>query len=394
MKAHPDPAAADTSHKKIMILAGEPSGDVHGGHLAAEIRSADPKASLFGIGGPNMAGQGVDLIFPIEKLSAMGLVEILGQFKQIRQAFQIFKETVRRRNPDLVILIDYPGFNLRAAAWLKANTNAKVLYYITPKVWAWNQKRLNKIKAHVDHAALIFPFEIPIYRRYGIPATFVGNPLMDQLPALTFNPATGRNKPLTLGILPGSRRAEIQTLLPVLLQSATDLSQDYPKMQILLSAAQSVQGELMEFVRDTLATYDPEGKITLVEGQPEPIFQQANLLFAASGTVTLEAALRSIPTILVYKMSPVTYALARLLVKVEHAGLANLVAGKEVMPELLQDDAEPEQICSLARKMLESPDTYRRRLDLVRRRLGPPGASKRAARIALNLAARTPNKGI
>ena len=378
----PDPSQPP----RIMILAGEPSGDVHGSHLIRAILRDEPCAQIFGIGGPNMEAAGMDVFFPIEKLSAMGLVEVLGQFKQIRQAFTRFKENLARLDPHLIILIDYPGFNLKAAAFAKAHSKARVMYYITPKVWAWNQRRLKRIKAHVDHAALIFPFEAPLYKRHGIPATFVGNPLMDQYPHLPMPLPPRGEKPLTIGILPGSRRAEIENLLPVLLAAACEIQGRVSNVEFLVSSAQSVTGDLGKKFSTILDDHGAGGKFTVIKGDPRGIFNQSHLLMAASGTVTLEAALCQVPTILVYKMAPVTYRLARLLVKVEYAGLANLVAKAPVMPELLQDDANPGKICETAMEMLKDLSFHREKLSLVRKRLGGTGASVRAARIALNLA--------
>ena len=389
MTSEPSPVPRG-QEKQILILAGEPSGDVHGGHLAAAIRKSSPHSRMTGIGGPNMEAAGVDLFYDIDQLSAMGVVEILGQFRQIRDAFRKFTRKMKQLDPDLVILIDYPGFNLRAAAWVKAHSRARVMYYITPKVWAWNQRRLNKIKAHVDHAALIFPFEIPLYKKFDIPATFVGTPLMDRYPHEPYPASAESGNELTLGILPGSRKAEVESLLGVMLDSASLLKQKFPKLRILISSAQSVQGRLGERFNEIIDSHDLASHVQVVKGHPDRIFNQADLLVAASGTVTLEAALCTVPTILVYRMSPLTYKLAKLLVKVEYAGLANLVAGQPVMPELLQDEASPQRIFDTALEMLQDLNYHRRQLSLIRKRLGPPGCSRRAARIALELAGSPP----
>ncbi len=394
MKADPHPGGLSTG-KRILILTGEPSGDVHGGRLATALQQADPQVQLLGIGGPNMAAANVHLIYDIEHLSVMGLVEILGQFRQIRHAFRIFQKTMKRVRPHLVILIDYPGFNLKAAAWTKAHTQAKVMYYIPPKVWAWNKRRLKAIKATVDHTALIFPFEPSLYRKHRIPATFVGNPLLDQYPTQPLDtPEKTSTQNLTIGLLPGSRKTEIEKLLGVLLETGLKLQRQLPGIKCLVSCAQSITGKNRQRFDELVAEKNNSGLFEVVTGHPQAIFNRSDLVLAASGTVTLEAALCAVPTILIYKMAPVTYGIARLLVKLEHVGLANLVAGRTVMPELLQEDAEPHRIFAVAMEMLEDLPRYRRGLDLVRARLGSPGASKRAAGIALDLAGRTSHKGI
>lgn len=379
----------------IMILTGEPSGDAHGAALVSAIRNMAPDIRVTGIGGPAMTDAGVDCFFPIEKLSAMGITEVLGQFRTIKQAFALFREKLRTTRPDLLILVDYPGFNLRAAQFAKNHTSVRVFYYITPKVWAWNQRRLHKIRRFVDHAALIFPFEERLYRQYRIPATYVGNPLMDAYPEAVVirrrkrlaqtsgqSPAKSPAQSLVVGLLPGSRKAEIDNLLAPMLAAAEKLHRHLPGTRFLVSAATAVPREKIDAA---VAPHKRDGMFEIVPGPPMQIFEQAHMLVAASGTVTLEAALCGVPTIIVYKLSPLTFRVGKLLVRVKFAGLANLIAGFEVMPELLQDDADPDRICQKALEMALHLPAYAARLDIVRRLLGSGGASRRAARIALDL---------
>ena len=376
-----------------MILAGEPSGDVHGSALVKEIRKREPDAKLSGMGGKHMMSAGVDLFYSIDRLSAMGLTEVLLQMKYIKQAFNEFKAQLKKNKPDLLILVDYPGFNLRAAKFAKENFQIKILYYITPKVWAWNQGRLRKMKSLLDHAALIFPFEEKLYKKAGIPATYVGNPLVDDM---TENPShdpglhatsecasPGDNQKLRIiGILPGSRKAEIDNLLGIMLRAGHLIHQQDRNTRFLVSCADSVSPEK---VKNIIRSFHTGDLFQVVSGHPRKIFAHADLLIAASGTVTLEAALCRIPTLLIYKMSFVSFCLARILVKVKYAGLANIIMDKEVMPELLQQDATPLKIHLRALEMLQNLPEYAGKLDAVRKLLGSPGASKRAAQIALNL---------
>ncbi len=402
--------ALASKQRRIMVLTGEPSGDVHAGTLVRAMQRIDPHLEICGIGGPCMKAQGVDIFFPIEHLSAMGLTEVIVQFKHIKQAFDSFKSRLRTHPPDLIILIDYPGFNLKAAQYAKQKFDIPIFYYITPKVWAWKESRLKQIKLYVDHAALIFPFEEKLYRRAKILSTYVGNPLMDEYPehlAKSFykrsfltgpsslngsyrvesgtDPDPKDSKGPVIGLLPGSRRAEIKNLLDIMLKTALKINSQKKKSRFLISAASNLHSELIDKI---LSPYHQTGLFEVVQGRPMEIFRRSDLLIAASGTVTLEAALCCLPTIIVYKMTPISHKIAKLLVKVKYAGLANLIAGREVMPELLQNDATPEKISQRAFSMLENLGDHENQLLVVRKLLGAPGASKRAARIALDLVKR------
>ena len=378
-----------------MVLTGEPSGDFHAGSLIRALRRIHPDLKISGIGGPCMAAQQVDIFFPIEKLSAMGISEVIFQFRHIKRAFDTFKSRLKHQRPDLIILIDYPGFNLKAAQYAKQRFNIPILYYITPKVWAWKKSRLKLIKNYVDHAALIFPFEEKLYKKAKIPSSYVGNPLMDDYPDFFVKPfskgsvldsALGSGQDNTkrpvIGLLPGSRKAEITNLLPTLLKAAVKIHDHKNNARFLISAASDLHSQL---IHQILSPYLQTGLFKIIRGRPLKIFKQSDLLIAASGTVTLEAALCCVPTILVYKMSPISYKIARLLVKIKYAGLANLIAGRELMPELLQEKATPEHIAQKAFCMLTDLAKHEHQLLMVRKLLGRPGASKRAAGIAIDL---------
>lgn len=375
--------------KHIMVLTGEPSGDLHAGHLVENIKQLDSDIYFSGIGGPYLENQGVDLFYNIEKLSVMGLTEVLMQFNQIKKAFDLVKYRLKADLPDLVIIVDYPGFNLKAAQYVKDNYKVKVLYYITPKVWAWNKSRLEKIKKYVDHAALILPFEEKMYKKAGIKSTYVGNPLMDEYPESLSKPylrsktlsLKNENK-LTIGLLPGSRKAEINNLLEVMIKSAVLIYQKNPNVSFIISRAGSIKKHTIEKI---LKKSQKNHLFQIDEGPVKNIFLKSDFVIAASGTVTLEAALCCVPTIIIYKMAPLTYRVAKLLVRVKYAGLANLIVNKEVMPELLQNDATPEKISDKALNMLDHLSFFEDQLQIVRRLLGNKGASKRAANIAVNM---------
>jgi lipid-A-disaccharide synthase len=291
--------------------------------------------------------------------------------------------------PDLIILVDYPGFNLRAAKYVKDHYNVKILYYITPKVWAWKKSRLFKIKKYVDHSALIFPFEEKLFKKACIPSTYVGNPLVDEypdnFPQFFFRSKTVSskvNEPFIIGLLPGSRKAEIKNLLDIMIRSACLIHQKHNQTRFLVSIASSINRELIETsINKSGCSYLFE----IVEGPVKQLFNKSNLIIAASGTVTLEAALCLVPTLLIYKMAIASFLAAKLLVKVKYAGLANLIVNEEIMPELLQDDATPEKIYEKSLYMLSHEHYYQTRLELVRKKLGKKGAAKNAAGIAIDL---------
>lgn len=377
-----------------MILTGEPSGDLHAGKLVREIKKIDPSAYISGIGGPHLEQEKVDLFFHISNLSAMGVTDVLVQFRQIKQAFDLVKQKIHRRPCNLLILVDYPGFNLKVAQYVKQHYKTPILYFIAPKVWAWKKSRLKQLKAFVDHVALILPFERKIYKTAGIPATYVGNPLMDEYPVHLTKPFQKRDpvqckgasrRPdhhITIGLLPGSRKSEVNRLLPVMLEAAVLLSRKKQGLRFIVSHAGAVERKTIE---NAIHTIDADIRFDIFKGPVREIFSDSNFIIAASGTVTLEAALNCVPTILIYKMSGFSFQLGKILVKLKYAGLANLIVNKEVMPEFLQQDADPEQISHKAVQMLDNLEFHENRLAMVRRFLGNKGASKRTAAIAVGL---------
>ncbi|MCP4020824.1 MAG: lipid-A-disaccharide synthase, partial [Desulfobacteraceae bacterium] len=376
--------SASLKHKHIMVLAGEPSGDQHAAGLIKEIKKMDSKITFSGIGGPLMQKQDVDLFFHIDKLSVMGLVEVILQIQHVKDAFSKFRNQLKLRQPDMIILVDYPGFNLKAAQFAKSNYDVKIFYYITPKVWAWNRSRLTKIRKVVDHAAVILPFEEKLYKKYKIPSTYVGHPLIDGYPELGM-PQSGlqgsneeiKKEKLEIGLLPGSRKTEIKMLLRPMLEAAQKIFHQNNKTSFLVSCAPSVDIRRIESI---VGNYNSEKLFTIVKGTPQKIFHKADLLIAASGTVTLEAALCCVPTIIVYKMSAITAFAARAVIRVKYVGLANLIAGRELMPELLQENATPEKISRTAFSMIKNLALHQDRLRAVRKILGPGGAAKKAGK--------------
>jgi lipid-A-disaccharide synthase len=381
--------AVESNTKRVMIVAGEASGDMYGARLVSEALQLEPDLRFLGVGGSAMRAVGVETLIDANDLAVMGLVEVLAQFRVIARAFATLKRIIRTNPPALLILIDYPGFNLRLAAVAKA-AGVPVLYYISPKVWAWRPGRARQIARTVDRVAVIFPFEVPIYEKVGAAVTFVGHPLLEMVrptmsraEALTAFGLTGAGQ--VVGIFPGSRRSEIRLLLPVMLEAAALLVQRCPGLQFVLPLASSIEPELVDGILAQATV-----PVTIVRGKNYDVIQVCDAIIAASGTVTLEIALLGVPEVIIYKVAPLTYAVARRLVTVAHMGICNIVADERVVPELLQHEAEPARIAAEIGRFLLETD-YRgavtAKLQSIREKLGTTGASRNVAKLALAMLA-------
>ncbi len=373
--------------KRIMIVAGEASGDLHGARLVMEALKVDPSLSFFGIGGSGMRAAGVVTLTDAAELAVVGLVEVISHFPAICRAFNQLKKIVRTDPPDLLILIDYPDFNLRLATLAK-KAGVRVLYYVSPQVWAWRVGRVKKIGRVVDRMVVVFPFEVPFYEKEGVPVTFVGHPLVDAVhPSMTrsraqerFGIDPGRK---TIGLFPGSRRHEIKSLFPVILESAVLLLRDFPDLQFILPLASSLKrNDIDPFI-------DSSGlEITVVEESGYDVMQVCDAIICVSGTVTLEIALIGVPMVIIYKTAPLTYMIGRHLVKVDHIGICNIVAGERAVKELVQHDAVPDKIVAEISRILTDKEydlAIREKLCQVRVKLGSGGCSAKVAEIAIKM---------
>jgi lipid-A-disaccharide synthase len=334
-----------------------------------------------------MRETGVVTLVDSADMAVMGLVEVISHFGVISAAYKKLKRILQDNPPELLILIDYPGFNLRLANAAK-KAGVKVLYYISPKVWAWKAGRVRTIAACVDHIAVIFPFEVPLYEEAGVPVTFVGHPLLDLVnvsmkrddAAASFGLDPSRK---TVGLFPGSRRNEIERILPTILDSARCVQQQFPDVQFVLPLASTLQDG------DILPQLAASGIPAIITRERiHDLIRACDAVISVSGTVTLEIALIGTPMVIIYKLAPLTFMMAKRLVKVEHIGLCNIVAGETVVNELIQGEATPARISAEIEKILgnvQYANEIKQKLLAVRSQLKRGGASAGVARMALTL---------
>ena len=372
---------------KVLISAGEASGDLHAGAVTRAIKQLDPAAEIFGMGGDCLRDAGGQVLFDIKDHSVMGFVEVLKKLPDIWKLRSAFIELMEERKPDVLLTIDYPGFNMRLAKLAKAR-GVKVVSFIAPSAWAWRPSRAAGVVKAVDKIASIFPFEYDLYKSYGADIEFVGHPLVDTVkPSLLRSEAeelAGKRegRPLIL-LLPGSRAMEIQRLLPDMLSAAKILQQKRPDLDFAMPRAVTIP-------RETLAGPVRQAglNIKLTEGHNYDVMSVADFAIATSGTVTLEAALCGLGCEILYKASPVSFWIAKQVVEIPCIGLPNIVAGRLIEPELLQENCTPDKIAATALDLLEPERFARLQRDLqeVKEKLGEPGAVKRVAELVLRMA--------
>lgn len=346
-----------TKNMDLLIIAGEPSGDMHAAKWVKELKSLQPNLAISAMGGDQLAAAGATLILNAKDLALVGFIEVIKEWRKIHAAFKTVKKIIREQRPKVVVLVDYPGFNLRMAKFAKQH-GCHVIYYIAPQVWAWHKNRVHKIKRWVDVMAVIFPFEVDFFKRYHVSAQFVGHPLAaEPLCSLTTEEAK-RQLNLNLehpviGLIPGSRRTEVQTILPPLLAAATKLHAQNPALQFVLPKASNID---TQWLNDQLAQCS--APITVTAEHRYITLQACDITLAASGTVTLELALLEIPMIIAYKTNPLTFWLGKQLVNLKHLGLPNIIAQQTIVPELLQENLTAENIVTEVNQLLSDPTRY------------------------------------
>tara|TARA_B110000211_G_scaffold229030_1_gene286153 strand:+ start:2067 stop:3224 length:1158 start_codon:yes stop_codon:yes gene_type:complete len=370
----------------IMILAGEASGDAHAAEFIEQITQLRPDIRLTGMGTTLMKKAGVDVFFDSASIAVVGVVEVLRHWGDIKKAMNLVKTALEETKPDLLILVDYPEFNLKMARHAKS-LGIKVLFYISPQVWAWRPKRIHKIGRSIDHMAVLFKFEQAFYEKANIPVSFVGHPLVDKVKANIDSKQARMNLKLdqsdiVIGLFPGSRRNEINRLLPLMLETARLMKQRNHALQFILPVASTLDYDAINLLCE-----QSDIDIQLTRDDIYDLIPCCNAIVSCSGTVTLEIALLNAPMCLVYKISWLSYQIMSRLLTIPHIGLANIVANKLIVKELLQSDATPQTIANELFQLLED-ESYRSQvvsdLSKVRENLGAGGGAKKMAKLALS----------
>ena len=364
--------------RELLVVAGEASGDLHGARLITELRRHVPDLAPFGLGGDEMRAAGLEAVAHSSEISVVGITEVLKILPRAREVFADLLREVDRRRPALAVLVDFPDFNLRLAKELKAR-GLEVLYYISPQVWAWRRGRVKTIARLVDRMLVLFPFEVDFYRDHDVDVVHVGHPLVDEVPVLPR--AWDRDEasfggPYRIALLPGSRKSEVESLLPTLLEAVRLLAAELP-IEARIIRAPTIPPELVDEAVELAGL-----PVEIVGEDRFAAIADSHLALCASGTATLEVGLLGTPMVMVYRLASWTYVLAKLLVHLPNVSLVNLVLGRRVVPELIQGDANPRRIAAEAARLLTDAGErgrMREALAEVRGRLGESGASRRAA---------------
>jgi lipid-A-disaccharide synthase len=365
---------AEIEMNRLLVVAGEVSGDIHAGNMLAELDRLRPEVEAFGIGGERLAAAGLECLATTDELAHMGLVEVLRELPRIRRIMNAVVAAANRRRPAVAVLVDSPDFNLRLAARLR-RLGVPVVLYVSPQLWAWRRGRVRTVRRLASEVLCILPFEVSFYRDHGVPARYVGHPLVDDVRIIgpvTAPPRTGSR----LALLPGSRSMEIRQLLPTMARTLASFGGNEVDDAVLIEAPGTAA-----VVDRVLAEVPGDPRLRRVTGDlRRSELAASTLAWTASGTATLECALLDVPMIVGYRLQAVSAMLARLLVRVPHVALANLIAGERAAPELLQGQWNPLSLAATTRELLDGGgDLQRRALAVVRDRLGGPGASRRAA---------------
>ncbi len=378
--------------RSLFIFSGEPSADVHGALLVESLRSLNSSLKIYGVGGARLQEAGVEIFRDNGDLAVVGFWEVLKHYWKFKKLLKDVVAFIQKQNVEMVILIDYPGFNLRLAERL-CTSKVKVVYYISPQLWAWGKNRMNDIREYVDHMIVIFDFERTLYEKAGIPVTFVGHPLMDKfeetLNTEVLNAFLNRkNKEPLIAFLPGSRKEEVSRLVPIFLEVLAQLRKQMPDFQFVFSAAsQERSDEIQKMCRDFGELCGTDSPPVFL-GDVKQIMKESFALVVASGTASLESALYTTPMVVVYRMNPFSYWIIKFLIQIKNISLVNVILGRKVVPELIQSDCNPSRIVEEILKYKNDAE-YRARVQetllSVKQKLGVPGASVRAAQTIIKV---------
>ncbi len=373
--------------KKVMIMAGEASGDLHGANLVREISRQDQSIAFYGVGSRNMENAGVRLLADASEISVVGATEVLTHLRPLCRVFNRLQQFLAEERPNLLILIDFPDFNIMLGKKAK-KLGIPVLYYISPQVWAWRKGRIKTIAALVKAIIVIFPFEVALYKNAGADVRFVGHPLTDVVKSASTQAEAKARLGLaaekrTIAILPGSRTREITHLLPDMLKAAGILNKRFPDLQFILPVAPTLS---RDFIKPFLS--QSPAPVTLVDGNVYEVLRASDAALVTSGTATLETGLMAVPMVIVYRISALSYLIGKMIVDVDHIGLVNIVAGMRLVPELVQKESTPQNMADAMARFLDDPSYYeevKTQLSGIRSRLGDEGASSRVASVVLEI---------
>jgi len=377
---------------KVMISAGEASGDIHAAKLVEALHknaaNASPgisKLECFGMGGSHMAAQGVEILVDVDKNAVMGLLEVLHKYPSLRTNLNVLRTTLTEREPDILVLVDYPHFNMKLAAMAREK-DIPVLFFIAPKVWASRPGRINELKKIVDHMALILPFEKKIFDEAELPNTYVGNPLLDNKPLVEASEKAPVRKGSSkrVALLPGSRKSEVSMLLPPMLETSNLLNELHDSIEFFLPVADTIkQEEIANEIEECNA------KVTLIKPTDYETLRSCDAALVASGTATLELAILGIPLVVIYKLNSISYSVLKRMLTIKHVSLVNIIAGSEVVPEKLQDEVTADNLTRELQTLLTDSDARDKQmagLASVYKQLGKDGASKLTAELIVSLA--------
>ncbi|HIL77752.1 MAG: lipid-A-disaccharide synthase [Methyloprofundus sp.] len=373
--------------KKVMLVSGESSGDQHGANLFLELKKRSADIQGIGMGGKKMAEAGIDIQYDSSNIGVIGVIEVIKRYAEIKRALNAMQSLLLEQRPDLLICVDYKEFNFKLAGFAKKN-GIKVLFYVSPQIWAWRPGRVVKYGKVIDMMAVIFPFEVPFYEKENVPVRYVGHPSVETAHAKRSRDEDFKEYGLAMdqpvvGILPGSRTDEINRMLPVMLRAAERIQKEIPGVQFVLPQADSVSDELLQ------ASFQQSSiEVTNIKNQFHDVVQCCDAVMTVSGTATLEIALLNVPMLVAYKLSTITYLLAKILVDTEFIGLPNIIAGKSVVKEFIQYQATPENLAQEIIHLLTDKQyaaTVRDGLQTVKIEVGKGGGSENMAELALEM---------
>ena len=365
-----------------MISAGEASSDMHAAHALRALKKQGVQFDCFGMGADKLEAVGMELTLDCRELAVIGIVDVLVNYPKFLKRLKLLREIMRQRKPDLLIIVDYPDFNLKLAETAKA-LGIPVLFYISPQIWAWRKKRIKRIGKLVDHMAVLFPFEVDVYEQADIPVRYVGHPLVDDAHS-PFDKTQARNHlelndSVLVSLQPGSRNGELSRNLPLMLQSAALLKDKHPSVEFVIPVAPTLNRSQVEyFVKQT------DVNVTLIDGQSYNVMRAADAVLTASGTATLETAMLGTPMAVMYVVNAINYALMKRLIQIDDIGLVNIVAGSRICEEFVQSDATPQAMADELERLLFNAE-YRREMQHelreVREKMGTGGASDKVAKL-------------